>query len=364
MRKQLLILLIFISTINIYGQTSFEKGYFINNTGKKTECLIKNIDWKDNPIDFKYKLLENGKIENATIESVQEFGIYNKSKYNRFKVNIDLSSKNITDLTTVKKAVFVEKTLFLKVLVEGKANLYFHDNNNLITFLFKTETSDIEQLVYKRYKTDDNRVGYTKEYQQQLWLNLKCSSIPINLIKNTTYHKNELINLFVKYNECENSEFTNYEKKDLFNFTIRPGIRSSSLSMTNNSSELRSLDFGNTLSFQAGFELEFIMPFNNNKWALILEPTIQSFKPEITSNIGTIDFVVEEKVIADYKSIEIPIGFRHYFYLNKDSNFFINASYVLDFNTSSKIDFQTQNDEEIRQSNYLALVISIKTNIA
>lgn len=363
MKNQLLILLMFISTFNFYGQNSFEKGYFINNTGQKTECLIKNIDWKDNPIDFKYKLLENEIVKTETIESVNEFGIYKKSKYKKFIVNIDLSSKNITDLTTVKNAVFEEKQLFLKVLIEGSANLYFYDNNNLKSFFFKTETSDIEQLIYKRYKTNDNRIGYNKEYQEQLWLNLRCSSIPIGLIENTAYAKKDLINLFVKYNECQNSEFTifeNREKKDLFNLTFRPGIRNSSLSMTNNSSDLRNIDFGNTLSYQAGFELEYLMPFNNNKWALILEPTIQSFKREIIFNKGTTDFNVEEKVIADYKSVEMPFGLRHYFYLKKDSKIFINASYVLDFNSGSKINFQTLNDEEIRQSNYMALGIGYK----
>ena len=58
MKKQLLILLIFISTFNSYAQTSFEKGYFINNEGQKTDCLIKNIDWKDNPTEIKFKYTE------------------------------------------------------------------------------------------------------------------------------------------------------------------------------------------------------------------------------------------------------------------------------------------------------------------
>lgn len=363
MKKQLLILLIFISTFNSYAQTSFEKGYFINNEDQKIECLIKNIDWKDNPteIKFKYSEIEEPKI--ITIESIKEFGIGGITKFQRYTVNIDKSSNLLSEVNTSRNPIFQEEQLFLKVLIEGKTNLYYYENNNLTTFFFKNETSDIEQLIYKRYKTDDNKIGYNKKYQQQLWLNLRCSSIPINLIENTNYVKNELVNLFVKYNECQNSEFTNFEKKekkDLFNFTIRPGIRNSSLSMVNNSSDLRSMDFGNTLSFQAGFEIELLMPFNNNKWALITEPTIQKFKSEIIINRGSTDFVVEEKVVANYKSIEIPIGLRYYFYLKKDSKIYINATYALDFNSNSKIDFETQNDLDIRQSNYLALGFGYK----
>jgi len=362
MKKQLLILLTIISSINLYAQTSFEKGYFINNEGQKIECLIKNIDWRDNPTGFKYKLIDNDKAKHKTIENVKEFGIYNKSKFNRFIGDVDLSSKNIADLSKVKKAEFVKKQLFLKVLVEGKSNLYFYNINNIKIFFYKTENSAIEQLLYKRFKTNDNSIGYNKAYLQQLWLNLNCSSISKNQIKNTTYNKKDLINLFIKYNECQNSEFTNFEKnvkRDLFNFTLRAGIRNSSLLMINNSSENPNLDF-NTLSYQAGIEIEYLMPFNHNKWALILEPTIQSFKSEITANYGTKDFIVAEKVVADYKSVELLLGLRHYLFLNKNSKIFMNAAYVLDFNTNSKIDFKTQMDEEIRQSNYLALGIGYK----
>ena len=45
--------------MNCFAQISFEKGYFINNANQKTNCLIKNQDWKDNPTEFEYKLDEN-----------------------------------------------------------------------------------------------------------------------------------------------------------------------------------------------------------------------------------------------------------------------------------------------------------------
>ena len=41
-----------------------------------------------------------------------------------------------------------------------------------------------------------------------------------------------------------------------------------------------------------------------------------------------------------YNYIEIPIGLRHYFFLNKNSEIFINASYVVSFNTKSSIQFR------------------------
>ena len=45
MKTQLLILLITILSFNCYSQIKYQKGYYINNDGQKTDCLIKNVDW-------------------------------------------------------------------------------------------------------------------------------------------------------------------------------------------------------------------------------------------------------------------------------------------------------------------------------
>ncbi|MGF1638790.1 MAG: tRNA modification GTPase, partial [Cyclobacteriaceae bacterium] len=47
--------------------------------------------------------------------------------------------------------------------------------------------------------------------------------------------------------------------------------------------------------------------------------------------------VINSKV--NYKSIEFPLGLRHYFYLNDDASFHVNLSYVLDFSSNSSIEF-------------------------
>lgn len=57
MRKQILVLaLITISQFDSYAQIIFENGYFINELNQKVECFIKNIEWRNNPTEFEYKL--------------------------------------------------------------------------------------------------------------------------------------------------------------------------------------------------------------------------------------------------------------------------------------------------------------------
>lgn len=90
-----------------------------------------------------------------------------------------------------------------------------------------------------------------------------------------------------------------------------------------------------------GLELEYVLPFNKNKWALIFEPNFYSYKNE-THIIETVYNVKEAFSIVEY-----PIGLRHYFFLNQKSKVFLNAQLVpftTIFNKSeSSLDYKYDN---------------------
>lgn len=338
MKKQFFLLLIGFLTINTYSQIVFEKGYFITNSGEKTECLIKNIAWKNNPVAFEYKKNENSTIETATIQLVKEFKIYNSSRYIRETVKIDESSQSIDNLSTTKDPIFIEKQLFLKVLIQGKANLYSIDDGN--KFFYNIDNAKIEQLINKRYFINESEIAKNDQFKQQLFNALKCPAITINRLLKTDYKKNSLIPLFEDYNKSQNSEFINFEdkeKQDLFNISIRPRINNSSLTMSNYFSNSGDIKFANKTTFGVGIEFEYIFPFNRNKWSISTEPTYQTYKSESENNENNI---IGGKLIGkvDYSSIEIPITLRHYFFLNNKSKFFANFSVILDKSINSSIE--------------------------
>lgn len=369
MKKQILFLLTTILSLNCYSQITFEKGYYIDNSNRKINCLIKNIEWRSNPTEFKYKLSENSEPKKATIRSVKEFAINNISKYIRSTVNIDKSSENINNLSYDKNPIFKKEKLFLKVLVEGKHSLYQYIDSELTRYFYNKDSSNIEQLIFKKYKAAENKIGTNNRFRQQLWNNLKCSSFKMSKVKNLEYKKSKLTDFFIAYNNCHNQEYVNFQKKqkkDLFNLTIRPRLNSSSLKIENSVSNFRDTNFGNKTGLGFGLEAEFILPFNKNKWAITIEPTYQSFKSEKKTNVKNIS---EGILVAniDYKSIEIPLSLRYYFFLNKKSIFFINASYIFNLNFNSSIDF-TRNDGsslsslDIETINNVAIGIGYKQN--
>ena len=66
MKKSLIILSIIITSINCYSQIKFEKGFYIDNDGQKTECLIKNIDWSVNVLHGHHATIPEGQINSVT----------------------------------------------------------------------------------------------------------------------------------------------------------------------------------------------------------------------------------------------------------------------------------------------------------
>ena len=333
MRKQIIIVVITISFLKSYSQIIFEKGYFINDSNQKIECLIKNIEWKNNPIEFEYKLSQNDSIKKATIQTVKEFRIYNDAKYVRVKINIDRSSDRLDKMSTSRKPNYKQEILFLKVLIEGQASLFLYIDGNLTRFFYKLNNSDIIQLVHKKFLENDI-IRTNNYYKQQLLLQLKCNTIKLNDFNNLKYRRESLKRLFIKYNQCKNSNYINYDykqKKNLFHLTIRPGL--------NYSSNFKIPNYWKSYGHRLGIEGEYILPYNKNKWSIIIEPTYQyyEYSEKIKNTNGNI---LIPKI--DYKSIELPIGVRYYFYFNKNSKLFANIQYIFDFSFNSTFTITTQ----------------------
>lgn len=354
MRKNLITLSILILSFNCYSQITFEKGFYINNDGQKTICLIKNIDWLNNPTEFQIKLTENNEAKTITIDNVKEVTIYDISKHIRANVKIDKSFDNLNKLSHDKNPIFSDELLFLKVLVEGKASLYYYENENLKRYFYKNNNDKIDQLVFKSYLTTDNSVKKdNNKFRQQLWTDLKCENISINDIEKINYKKSDLVNLFIKYNKCHNSEIINFEnkkQKDLFNLNIRPRIINSSITLLHTNSIYGDTNFDNKLNFGFGVEAEIILPFNKNKWAIIIEPTYQNFKSKKiieTNNVSGGKLILN----SDYKTIDIPIGLRHYFFINENSKIFINFSVIFDIDLNSSFHFYRSDGSNFKTFN-------------
>ncbi|ARV16561.1 outer membrane beta-barrel protein [Polaribacter sp. SA4-12] len=342
MKKILISAITILLSICSYSQITFEKGYFIDNNNNKTECYIKNVGWLNNPTEFDYKTSLESEIHTTiSVKLVKELTIYNQDKYIKRTLKIDRSSQNINNVLSYNRnPEFKTEEIFLKVLIEGNANLYAYKDSRNQRFFFKISNSPIEQLIYKNYLATGSIIKTNNYYKQQLTNRLKCKSITESNIEYLQYFQSNLEKIIIKYNNCmqpegaTNKQLIDKEKRDVFNLTFRAGVASNSLN-TQNTSSLMKFDLGSQTNLKIGIEAEVILPFNRNKWALTIEPRYQSFNGEVEYENPNSPFT--KIMTVDYKSIEMPIGLRYYMFLNNNSKLFVNFNYVIDFPLNSSI---------------------------
>jgi len=359
--KKILSLLVFLFAITANAQIVFEKGYFINNAGVRTECYIKNVDWRDNPSAFEYKINpEDAAIKTETITGIEEFGIGNLSRYKRFKVKMERSENTITSLKKNKLPEWVEETHFLKVLISGDATLFVYAEGNLTKYFYETKTTPIEQLIYIKYISNEDNVNGANSYsesirennqfRQQLLNNVKCGDMSEKDFKNLRYDKSSLVRIFEKYNSCNPSPVVNFvenDKRKTFTMRIVPGIYVAKLDVSDPEQYWnKNSDFTNVV-FKIGVEAEYILPFNKSSWSVFIAPAYQKFSTgkyfSSSDNLKPIPKQVDYYATADYSAVEIPVGVRHYFSLKGHSKIFVNAAYVFTASFGdSKLNFESE----------------------
>jgi len=349
-RKLLLSAFSLMLSFSGFAQIEFEKGYFINNAGQRKDCLIKNMDWKDSPTSFLYKASASAQEQSANIDDVSEFGVAGYIKYVRSEVQIDRSSFEVSRLSTNRHPEYVTETLFLRQIIEGTVDLYLYEEGNLRRYYFRVDKEKIEPLVYKKYKRDRATVHENNMYKQQLLNALSCEGLSKDVLERLSYNKASLSKFYVRYYQCSGENYVHYDAKisrDLFNFRVRPGLKVSSLSIQNHVLGGEEKQYGTKLNYRLGAELEFVMPFKKGKWALVVEPTYQQYYGE--------ENVDNRNSTAEYKSIELPFGVRHYFFLNDQDRVFLNVSYVVDQSFNSSIKFESSTYLDVQSRNNIAI---------
>jgi hypothetical protein len=334
--KNLLLLLSFFLSIQSYSQIDFENGYIISNDNTKTSCLIKNMGWQKNPTKIKYKLNENSSYQFATINEIKEFSVGGKYKYVRFNTKIDKSSNNVDSMTAERNPVFNDEILFLKVLVEGEVNLYEYEESNLVKYFISSgDHSNVTQLVYIEYLID-NAFAKNNTFRQQLSVALKSDVLKTKDFEYLKYEKKSLVAIVEKYDNTKGIKSTNFEIKQnqqSVNMKVFAGVNFTSLSLSNPEFTTTNINFDNEAVFVTGLEAEFILPFNQKKWSLIVDPNFQSY----SSTTHTTD---NKTIKADYKFIELPFGVRYSFFIKKNSQIFINTGCTLTFDFDSTVSYQ------------------------
>ncbi|WP_297332982.1 hypothetical protein [Flavobacterium sp.] len=322
--KKLIMLLFTVSIAAIAtAQNTYQPGYYITNSGNRIDCLILNIAWKNSPIEFQFKMSENEQPVTADIKTVKEFSVDNAYKFKRFTTKMERSASDVNKLDREAQAQWKEETIFLNVLVEGNATLYKYEDGNMIKYFFSTGNHETaEQLLHKEYVVN-GVIMKNSTYKQQLYNLMKDKITSTNTFERLQYKKTPLVDLFVEYNGDANSKnLTAKQNKGSVNLKVKAGAGLAMLT-TENVVNNYAMDFDSKVVFRIGAEVEYILPFNNNKWSLFIDPYYSTYSAD--GNNGATSYS------AEYNSVSLPVGARHYFYITNDSKIFVNAMISFDF---------------------------------
>lgn len=342
-----------------FAQPAFQPGYFIDHNGERVSCLIKNLDWKDTPQKFTYRLQADRPPVEANPADIQEFGIEGVARFIRAKVKIDRSSEQNAQLKYKdRQPNWSSETLFLEVLLQGTASLYLYRENITQRFFYKASPTDtLSQLVHKKYLNTQRDIVYNNRFRQQLWAQVNCEDKAVDQFDNVRYTENSLLHFFKQYHECLNASFDTYQpntRRGEIRLSVVPGLHMAGATLSSSVEGVQDLDFGRRVGYRFGLEVDYVLPINNGVWSIVFEPTWQTFQDNATNlqNSGEISFT----------NIELPLGGRRHVPLPRGNELFLDVFYVSNFTIDfgSSIDIEGGDSFGITTGNGMAVGLGVQ----
>ena len=349
-KKNIFIAFVLTLTTFTQAQTQFLPGFFINKQNEKTECLIKNTDSRFAPKNIEYKLSTEAVSMRISTDSLASFAVFDKWKYERFTTKIDVSKEKSTEISRYKEPEFEERNLLLKVLIEGDIYLYALEDGKQNLYFIKEKNNPIEQLVYKEYMDERRILRKNQLFKSQLSNYLKNSTVSNSVIANCNYNKKELMSLIEQHNQGSGNDTKIYEKfeKAVATLSIKAGTNLISAGVFEATAKEYLTDFGTKLNLRAGFEIEYLLPYNNYKWAFVSDPAFSIFEAHNEESVSFIsDGPIKSKI--KYNAFELPLGLRYYHKLNNDARLYATASYVINFSSNSTLEYRRSTDALLKE---------------
>lgn len=345
------LLLLCLSVTLCEAQIVYEKGYLVDNQGKKVDCLIRNMDWLNNPVKFEFKLSENAERKTAVIDSVAEFGVEGSFKYLRRDLKIDTSSSNLRFISANRNPEYNEQQVFLKVLEEGEASLYMYRWGVETRYFYSFEDNrEVSQLIFKQYKNRQGGVATNEAYKQQLFFLTRCEDIKPATVEKVYYGEKELMKLFRRFNRCGQDTPDEVKEKGWeWHLGLRAGVSSAFLDLTGPvNSSMKNTRLERKFTPRYGLESELILPINKKKWAVALEVTHLQYNSTATipENPNVMGLNEPYYLEGEFNYLNYVLGIRHFFYLSNRSKLFLAPYWGSATSLTSKIDFKRANGQK------------------
>jgi hypothetical protein len=252
-------------------------------SGDTVTGLFDYREWKMNPTVVKFKKEGDAKIEEFGPDELNAFLFYDEAFVCR-TVTITKSPRKSYELSLETEYPSQTKTVFLRVLVAGKASLYqYIDANNKDHYYIETFEKPLLELIYFKYQKEEYFemvVKENKKYIGQLTVYLDgCPEIREQINK-TAYKDKDLRQLVVAYNKCKNETGFYVYKAPATNFKIGifAGISVSGLNFASTASYkyIDDVDFELSIRPTMGLSFLFAPRHSKSNWTMYMDVHVKS----------------------------------------------------------------------------------------
>ncbi|NMM48098.1 hypothetical protein [Marinigracilibium pacificum] len=305
----IIVISIFIPILS-FSQYKEGNGYLILKDKSQKQGIIQFKNWDSAPDSI--TIISNELKEKISTSDLIEFGVDNEFKFIKKNVEIDIKRRYLGKITNQRIPELREESLFLKVLIEGKASLYKFSENDLDWYFYSIDSSKIEQLIYRKYEVN-SEVRELKMFQQQLNNSFSANSTFEYDYHSLKYKEYMLLNLFLDYNNTNNDLDLNLSKRTKkwhLNLVLRPGLRSSKLNEFKISNDQSN-------SIRIGLNTKIILPMRSERWAINLEPVYHNLEYK---DLG-----------FKYETLEFNTSFSYSIIKKKDIQLYLSAGLGTDY---------------------------------
>lgn len=307
MRHFLAVLSIVFLCTSLNAQVRYEAGWFTDNKGNRTECLIKNTGRFCAATQLTYKMDEHSEKQVAPIAEVASFFL-NGTLYERHSFSYDASTSDINaGYSQSAQPDLVPVTAFLRVVCDGPAKLYRYDLANVKdNFFISTPSAPHPAYLVSKTYIHGRGVAPVREnnaFRQQLFTLLAPTGITEDDVKDLAYDEAALIRVFDKSNGT-----TTVRKRDgKMNLDVLLSYRPA--------------DEGQAIG--VGVSLENLYARSSYKWASF-------YTLEYKNQRNVWDETVKGEIVpVRYQQhvVEVVVGARYYMYPARNLRLYLDAGF-------------------------------------
>ncbi|MEQ7798969.1 hypothetical protein ABDJ41_04060 [Pedobacter sp. ASV1-7] len=178
--KRFLIALLWAIPVLSFAQANFQKGYVITNSKDTLKGFIDYKERSKNPVEVNFRTSLSSSTQTYNLENCVGYGVDDTEHQRRFTVNISMSKVDVANLSYGPDTSFKRKTVFLKVLQDGK---------NLVLFYYE---DDVKERYYMMSRNHQEPV--------ELIRNTYLSTVKTNAIVNDNKYVRQLLAQMVESN--------------------------------------------------------------------------------------------------------------------------------------------------------------------